>query len=77
MQKFRQDLNIGSNIRRLRKMRGLTQEQVTARLQVMGSPTTRSVYSRYETGQLNIRIKDLVAMREIFNCRFDDFFDGL
>ncbi|MGL4791611.1 MAG: helix-turn-helix domain-containing protein [Anaerotignaceae bacterium] len=74
MDKLRQDVNIGYNIRLLRKKANFTQEQVVAKLQLNNSKTTRSIYSRYETGELNIKISDLIILKEIFNCSFDDFF---
>ncbi|MFI3206552.1 MAG: helix-turn-helix transcriptional regulator [Clostridia bacterium] len=74
MDKLRQDESIGKNIKNLRKTSKLTQEQVVARLQLKGSTTMRSVYSRYETGELNIKISDLRILKEIFSCSFDDFF---
>lgn len=77
MQKLRQDNSIGGNLRKLRKNAGLTQDQVAARLQTMGSDTTRSIYSRYETGELNIKISDLIRLRHVFQCRYDDFFEEL
>lgn len=77
MNKLRQDFNIGKNIRSLRKKSKLTQEILVTKLQLQGSNTTRSIYSRYETGELNIKISDLVYMKDIFNCSFDDFFKDL
>lgn len=77
MQKLRQDKNMGQNLRTLRKGANLTQKQVTARLQVLGSDTTRSIYSRYETGELNIKVSDLICLKDIFGCQYDDFFAGL
>lgn len=80
MQKLCQDKNIkniGNNLKRLRNNAKLTQEQVAAQLQIMGSNTTRSTYSRYETGELNIKISDLIGLKKIFRCRYDDFFVDL
>ncbi len=77
MNKLRQDLNIGKNIRELRKSVKLTQEQIVAQMQLKNSSITRSVYSRYETGELNIKVSDLVILRDIFKCSFDDFFINL
>ncbi len=77
MDKLRQDISIGNNLRTLRTKSGLTQEQVVAQLQLVGSKTTRSIYSRYETGELNIKISDLIIMKETFKCTFDDFFEGI
>lgn len=75
--KLRQDLNMGTNIRALRKQCHLTQEEVTAKLQILGQDINRSIYSRYETGELNIKISHLIALKNIFNCTYDDFFADL
>lgn len=77
MDKLRQDVNMGTNIRELRKQCNLTQEEVTAKLQILEHNITRSVYSRYETGELNIKISHLIALKDIFKCTYDDFFKGL
>lgn len=77
MNKLRQDVNMGENLRKLRKLNALTQENVTAKLQLMECEIKRSVYSRYETGELNIKISHLIALKTIFKCSYDDFFDGL
>ncbi len=77
LNKLRQDINLGNNLRNIRKSLKLTQEQVVAKLQIEGSNTTRSIYSRYETGELNIKISDLVIIKNYFNCSFDDIFSSL
>lgn len=77
MDKIRQDWNIGKNLRNLRKRCGFKQEQVVAKLQLLESPTTRSVYSRYETGELNIRVSDLVHLKQIFQCSYEEIFEGI
>lgn len=75
MGKLRQDVTIGHNLKKQRKSANLTQEQTIAKLQLRGSNITRSTYSRYETGELNIKISDLIWLKEIFKCNYDDFFD--
>lgn len=77
MQKIKSDLNLGGNIRKLRIRSGMTQEQVVAKLQVMGLPISRSSYAKIEANLLNIRVSELVGLKNIFKCRFDDFFEGL
>ncbi|MCC8027629.1 MAG: helix-turn-helix domain-containing protein [Clostridium sp.] len=76
-QKLRQDLKIGPNIRRLRLQSDLTQEQVTAKMQLMGINISRSIYSQIEGGTYNIRISELAAMKEIFNIGYESFFEGI
>lgn len=76
MNKLRQDINIGAKIRKLRQGLGLTQEEVTAKMQVLGcEDISRSLYSRYETGELNIKISHLRALKQIFKCSYDDLLD--
>ena len=77
MQKLRQDRNMGNNIRMLRNRVKLTQEQVASILQLMGCDISRSYYSRYETGELNIPITVIIALKQIFECNYDDFFREL
>lgn len=76
-QKIRPDLDIGGNLRKLRNANRLTQEQVAARLQVMGLDVSRSIYSRFESGVLNIKVSELIALKSIFKCNYEAFFEGL
>lgn len=48
-----------------------------ARLGILGLSTTRGLYSRYETGELNIPIRLLVALHQIYHCSYGCFFEGL
>lgn len=77
--KIRQDdLGIGDNLRRLRNAVSLTQEQVIAQLTTRGLPIDRSVYAHMERGCYNIRVTELLALKEIFEVSsFDEFFVGL
>ena len=45
---------IGQNIRALREKAGLTQEQLSARLQVRGCDITRSAVAKIEVGQRHL-----------------------
>ena len=77
MQKLRPDMDIGHNIQRLRKNAGLTQDQTVAKLQLMGLEISKSTYAKIETNRMNIRVSELVALSQIFNAQFNDFFEGL
>lgn len=77
MQKLKVDMNIGNNLRSLRKKHGYTQDQLIAQIARYGVDVTRGYYSRYETGELNIPIQILVALHQIYDCPYDLFFDGL
>ena len=77
MQKLRPDMDIGHNIQRLRKKTGLTQDQTVAKLQLMGLEVSKSSYAKIETNRMNIRISELVALKEIFGAQMNDFFEEL
>ena len=76
-QKIKQDFRIGPNIRKYRLQSHMTQEQVTAKMQLMGSNISRSIYSQIEGGTYNIRVSELAAMKEIFNINYESFFEGI
>ena len=77
MQKLRPDMDIGHNIKILRKKAGLTQDQTVAKLQLMGLEISKSTYAKIETNRMNIRVSELVALKKIFDVQFNDFFAGL
>lgn len=76
-QKLRRDRWMGMNLKKLRKAHGLSQEKLCGKLQLLGCDIGRTTYEKYETGELNIRISVLIALRKIYGCSYDDFFEGL
>ena len=76
-QKIRRDRNMGDNLRRLRIDKGIQQEKLCAELQRRGCDIGRTTYAKYEAGELNIRASVIIELRKIYNCTFDDFFEGL
>ena len=68
---------MGDNLRRLRYASGLSQEKLCAELQRRGCDIGRTTYAKYESGELNVRISVLIELKKIYNCTFDDFFEGL
>ena len=76
-QKSRRDRNMGDNLRRLRIDKGISQEKLCAELQRRGCDIGRTTYAKYEAGELNIRASVIIELRKIYNCTFDDFFEGL
>ena len=73
-QKIRRDLNMGSNLRRLRDISGLSQEKLCAELQRRGCDIGRTTYAKYESGELNIRASVIVTLKKINNCSYEEFF---
>ena len=76
-QKIRRDRNMGDNLRKLRSHNGISQEKLCAELQRRGCDIGRTTYAKYESGELNIRASVIIELRKIYNCSFDDFFEGL
>ena len=76
-QKLRIDMNMGKNLRNLRYKYGYSQEKLCAELQLRGCDIGRSTYAKYECGELNIKISVIVMLRKIYNCSYDEFFEGL
>ena len=76
-QKLRRDRNMGSNLKKMRLERKISQEKLCAELQRRGCDIGRTTYEKYETGELNIRISVLIALKKIYSCTYDDFFEGL
>ncbi len=66
---------IGSNIRRLREQRGMTQDTLAARLQLSGCDITRSAVAKIEVGQRHIYPDEIILIREILNTTFDAIFE--
>jgi transcriptional regulator with XRE-family HTH domain len=77
MQKIRPDMDIGKNIQAIRYQHELTQDQVVAKLNLMGISISKSSYAKLETNRMNIKVSELVALAKIFKVDINAFFDGL
>ena len=77
MQKIRPDMDIGKNIQSLRYKNNLTQDQVIAKLNLMGIVISKSTYAKLDNKRMNINVCELVAMSMIFHSYINAFFDGL
>ena len=74
MQWILQDIPIGRNIQAIRIEKKLTQEQVVAKLQLMGSNMSRSTLANIEVGRRNIKASDLRALKTLFDVDYEEFF---
>ncbi len=74
MAKLLKNEQLGRNIRQIRQECGLTQEQTVAKLQVLGSPLSRSTFSLIEMGRGNVFASDLVALKMVFQVEYEAFF---
>ena len=78
-ERVNQHLNpiIGSNISRLQEERGMKSTEVIAKLQLMDINVTSGIYSKVLNGRNNPTVDMLIALKEIFNVSFDEFFKKL
>lgn len=66
---------IGNNIKNLRENAGITQEQLSARLQVNGCDITRSALAKIEVGQRHLYPDEILLIKQLLKVSFDDIFD--
>lgn len=76
-QKKNDPYNLGTNIRKFRIDRNMTQEATIAKMQLLGIKISRGTYSQIECGLANIKVEELLALAEIFHVKPGDFFEGL
>ena len=70
----RQNPIIGANIRRLRKERKMKAVDVIAQLQLREVNVTTGIFSKIENGRNNPSVDMLIALQEIYNCDYEEFF---
>ena len=68
------DRLVGGNVRRLRRQRRWSQEQLAARLQLHGCDMTRSALAKIEVGQRHVYADEIYLLRKIFGCGYEDLF---
>ena len=66
---------VGNNIRRLREKADITQEQLSARLQVNGCDITRSAIAKIEVGQRHLYPDEIILLKKLLGVSYDDIFD--
>ena len=74
-QKIKQDsIQIGANIRRIRKERNIKQVDLVRLLQLEGIDMTRECLVKIERGIQHIKISQLKGIKEILNVSYEDLF---
>ncbi len=63
---------IGENIRTLRMKINMTQEVLSAKLQIEGCDLTRSALAKIEVGQRHIYPDELIALKKILAVDCDE-----
>jgi transcriptional regulator with XRE-family HTH domain len=65
---------IGKNIRSLREKNRMTQEELSAKLQLRGCDITRSAIAKIEVGQRHLYPDEIILIKEILNTEYDTIF---
>lgn len=62
-------MSFGENIKKLRKSRNLTQEQLAKKCGV-----TRGAIARYESGEMEAKTRTAMQLTKVLGCTLDDLF---
>jgi len=73
-QSIKADRGVGENIRKWRNAKGMTQEQLSAQLQVRGRDISRGTLAKIEAGIRHISVEELNAIKSILDVEYDDLF---
>lgn len=66
---------VGQNVRRLRERAKLTQEELSARLQVNGCDVTRSALAKIEVGQRHLYPDEIILLKRLLKVSYEEIFD--
>lgn len=53
----------------------MTQEEVSAKLQLSGCDITRSAVAKIEVGQRHVYPDEIILLKEILNTTYEEIFD--
>ena len=65
---------IGQNVRKFREQANMTQEYLSAQLQLRGCDITRSALAKIEVGQRHLYPDEIILLRELLNISYDELF---
>ena len=66
---------VGRNIRNYREKAGMTQELLSAKMQLEGCDITRSALAKIEVGQRHIYIDELRLLVKLLNIEYKDLLE--
>ena len=66
--------DIGPNVTKLRLRRGLTQEQLAAKLQISGADMSRQVVANIEARRRRVYEDQIRGLVKVLRCTFDELF---
>lgn len=69
------EIRIGENLKELREGKGITQEVLSARLQVLGCDMSRSTLAKIEVGHRHIYLDEIIHLKTALGIEYDQMFD--
>ena len=66
---------VGNNIRILREKANMTQEVLSAKLQLLGCDITRSAVAKIEVGQRHLYPDEIILIKQILKVSYEDIFE--
>lgn len=66
---------VGENIRNLRIKADLTQEMLSAKMQLEGCDITRSAIAKIEVGQRHLYPDEIMLIKKILKTSYEEIFD--
>lgn len=72
---YQTDKQFGAKLRTIREQRHLTQEQLSAMLQVRGIDLTRSALAKIEVGQRHVYLDELITLRQILGISYEELLE--
>lgn len=76
VQKIKQDICIGANIRRLRQAKELRQTELVGLLQLEGVSMTREALVKIERGAQHIQASQLRAIKNALGVTYDELLES-
>lgn len=69
------ETKVGSNIRKIRMSKGMTQDAFAAKLQLNGWDITRSAVAKIEVGQRHLYPDEIILIQRVLETTFDAILD--
>ncbi len=69
---YNYDKVVGKRIRALRMKKGITQDALAAKLQVLGCDISRAAISKIESGARHIYLYELKFIKQVLNVDYND-----
>lgn len=71
------DKAFGKCLRQIRMEKGLTQDHLAAKLQLLGCDLTRSALAKIEAGQRHVYLDELTALHEAMGVSWEALLEGI